>query len=98
MRQTIITPAAHHPIGEAVWIVAGIIVMFAFGDALTLLALALVIVTMTTAWWIDRKVEHRVGSSDAALASATHLRPALTVQRGREKTSAHASWRGPRAA
>jgi uncharacterized membrane protein len=98
MRQTIITPAAHHPIGEAVWIVAGIIVMFAFGDALTLLALALVIVTMTTAWWIDRKVEHRAGSSDAALASATHLRPALTVQRGREKTSAHASWRGPRAA
>jgi hypothetical protein len=41
MRQTIITPATHHPIGEAVWIVAGIIVMFAFGDALTLLALAL---------------------------------------------------------
>lgn len=98
MRQTIITPATHHPIGEAVWIVAGIIVMFAFGDALTLLALALVIVTMTTAWWIDRKVEHRVQRSDAEWASATHLRPALTVQPGREKTSAHASWRGPRAA
>jgi ABC-type bacteriocin/lantibiotic exporter with double-glycine peptidase domain len=98
MRQTIITAATHHPIGEAVWIAAGIIVMFAFGDALTLLALALVTVTMATAWWIDRKVEHRVDRSDAELASATHPRPALTVQRGREKTSAHTSWPGTRAA
>ena len=98
MRQTIMTPATHHPIGETVWIVAGIIVMFAFGDVLTLLALALVIVTMTTAWWIDRKVERRVQRGDAGLASATHVRPALTGQHRGEKTSAHASWRGARAA
>ena len=41
----------HHPIGEAAWILAGIIVMLAFGDALVLLALAVAIVTTTTTWW-----------------------------------------------
>jgi hypothetical protein len=40
----------HLPIAEALWILAGIILLIAFGDALTLLALAFAIVTMTTAW------------------------------------------------
>ena len=39
------------PIGEAVWIAAGIIVGLAFGDALVLLALVVAIPAMATAWW-----------------------------------------------
>jgi hypothetical protein len=88
----------HLPIAEALWILAGIILLIAFGDALTLLALAFAIVTMTTAWWIYRKAEHRAERSDAQLAPVTHLRPAWTGHRDRKETSAHASWRGPSAA
>lgn len=100
MRQTTITGRhdTHHPIAEALWILAGIIVMLAFGDALTLLALTFAIVTMTTAWWTYRKVEHRFERNDAEMAPVTHLRPAPTGQRDLKNTSAHASWRGPRAA
>ncbi|HUO40862.1 MAG TPA: hypothetical protein VMU34_24800, partial [Mycobacterium sp.] len=47
----------------AFWIVVGIVAVIAFGDALTLLALALAIVT--TAWWVFREVEQRVSSGDA---------------------------------
>jgi hypothetical protein len=83
---------------EQFWILAGITVMIAFGDALTLLALAFAIATMTTAWWIYRKVEHRVERNDAEMAPVSHFRPALTGQRDLKKTSAHASWRGPSAA
>jgi Flp pilus assembly protein TadB len=71
MRQT--TISGHHetryPIAETLWILAGIVLIFAFGDALTLLVLALAIVTMTTAWWIHRRVEHRVDRNEAELAS-----------------------------
>jgi Flp pilus assembly protein TadB len=70
-----------YPIAETLWILAAIILMLSFGDALTLLALAFAIVTMMTAWWIHRRVEHRVDRNDAELASVTHLRPAVTSQR-----------------
>jgi hypothetical protein len=42
-------------IGEAIWIVAGIVVLMAFGDELVLLALALAIAAMATAWWIHQR-------------------------------------------
>jgi len=86
----------HDAEATAFWIFAGIIVVIAFGDVLTLLAVALAIVT--TAWWISRQVEHRVAKNEAKVASVTHLRPALTGQRDLKKTSAHGSWRGPSAA
>jgi hypothetical protein len=58
MRQT--TISGHHetryPIAEALWILAGIVLLLAYGDALLVLALAFAIVAMTTAWWIHRKV------------------------------------------
>jgi hypothetical protein len=100
MRQTTISGHrdTHHPIAVALWILTGIIVLLAFGEALTLLALAFAIVTMTTAWRTYRKAEHRVQRNDAELASVTHLRPALTGQRDLKKTSPRASWRGPSAA
>jgi hypothetical protein len=88
----------HLPIAEALWILAGIILLIAFGDALVLLVLAFAVVAMTTAWWIYRKVEQRAGRNDAVLAPVTHLRPAWTGHRDRKETSAHASWRGPSAA
>lgn len=88
----------HLPIAEALWILAGIILLIAFGDALVLLVLAFAVVAMTTAWWIYRKVEQRAGRNDAELAPVTHLRPAWTGHRDRKETSAHASWRGPSAA
>lgn len=51
----------HLPIAEALWILAGIILLIAFGDALVLLVLAFAVVAMTTAWWIYGKVEQRAG-------------------------------------
>ena len=78
------TISGHSPVGEAVWIVAGIIIMFAFGDAFVLSALAFGIVTMTGAWFTHRQAERR----DAEMAPVTHLRPALSHLK---KASAHGS-------
>ena len=78
------------------WIFAGIIMVIAFGDALTVLAVAVAIVTIIS--WIYSKVERRVARNDGEMAPVTHLRPAVTGQRDLKKTSAHASWRGPSAA
>jgi peptidoglycan/LPS O-acetylase OafA/YrhL len=88
----------HYPIGQAVWIVAGIVVLLAFGDALLLLVLTFAVVTMITAWWTHRKVEHPVDGTDSELASVTPMRPALIGQHSPKKASGHASWRGPSAA
>ena len=85
------TISGHSPIGEAVWIVAGIIIMFAFGDAFVLSALAFGIVTMTGAWFTHRQAERRAERNDAEMAPVTHLRPALTGQRHLKKSSAHGS-------
>lgn len=43
---------SHHTVAAAFWIVAGVVAIVAFGDALMVLAIALVIVT--AAWWIFR--------------------------------------------
>jgi len=75
---------------------AGIIMVIAFGDVLTLLAVALAIVA--TAWWVSRKLDHRVARNDARMAAVTHLRPALTGQRELKRTPAHSSPGTPRAA
>jgi hypothetical protein len=87
----------HHTIAAAFWILAGIVVVIAFGDALTLFAFAFAIAT--TAWWIYREVDvkHRTERNDTEMARVTRLRPALTGQRDLKKTSPH-SWRGHRAA
>lgn len=52
-----------HTIAAALWIVVGIVTVVFFGDALTLLAVALAIVT--AAWWVGRELEHRVNSHHA---------------------------------
>lgn len=85
------TISGQSPVGEAVWIVAGVIIMFAFGDAFVLSALAFGIVTMTGAWFTHRQAERRAERSVAETASVTHLRPDLTTQRHLKKTSAHGS-------
>jgi len=92
------TISGHSPIGETLWIVAGIIVMLAFGDAFVLSALAFGIVTMTGAWFTHHRAERRAQIAGAEMAAVTHLRPAATAQRTLTKTSTHASWRGPSAA
>jgi hypothetical protein len=98
MRHTTISGhhGTHHTLAAAFWIVAGMIAVIALGDALTLLAVALAIVTVSR--WIYREVEHRVERNDARMAPVTHLRPARAGQRDPEKTSVQVSWRGPRAA
>jgi hypothetical protein len=98
MRHTTISEhhGTHHTVAAAFWILAGIIVVIAFGDALALSAVAFAMVT--TVWWIYHEVEHRVQRNDAGLAPVTHLRPALTGRSDLKKTSAHASWRRPSAA
>jgi len=82
-----------HPIGEAIWIVAGIIVLMAFGDELVLLALALAVAAMATGWWIHHRVGRRGQTSETEMASVTHL-----CRRNVTKASAHASSRRPSAA
>jgi hypothetical protein len=77
----------HHPIAETLWVVAGVILLLAFGDSLTLLVLSFAIVTMTTAWWIHRRDDRRVGSKGHAMTmiwpvifvAAAALVPALTL-------------------
>jgi hypothetical protein len=87
---------------EALWILAGIILMLAFGDVLVLLALVFAIVTLTAAWWTAwstyRTVEHCVERDDAELAPVAHLRPTSTSRCDLKMTSVHAPWRGPSAA
>ena len=87
--------------GEALWIFVGIVLLVVFVDPLILLALATGAVA--AARWAYRKVQHRTETSDAELATVTHLRPTLaglrpTLAGQREKTSAHAPWLGPSAA
>jgi hypothetical protein len=87
----------HYVEAAAFWILAGLIVLIAFGDFLTLLVGAFAIATAIT--WIYRAVERRFeGKSDAEMASVSHLRPASSGQPHLKKTSAHVSWPGPRAA
>ena len=87
----------HYVEAAAFWILAGLIVLIAFGDFLTLLAGAFAIATAIM--WIYRAVERRLErNSDADMASVSHLRSASSGQRHLTETSAHASWRGPKAA
>ncbi len=60
------------------WILAGIILVIAFGDFLTLLAVALGIAAAVS--WIYGTVERRWENNDAEMASVSHLRPALSGQ------------------
>jgi hypothetical protein len=83
------TTNGHYPISEAVWVLAGFIMLLAFGDVLIVLLLAVAAAAMATVWWIYRNVEHPAESGDDDLAPVTRLRPRATDQ--------HAL-RGPRAA
>jgi ABC-type bacteriocin/lantibiotic exporter with double-glycine peptidase domain len=94
MRQNTITGETHYPVAETLWILAGIILLLAFGDVLILLALAVAVVAMATVWWAHRTVEHRAQRTDAEVASVTHLRPASTGHRDLKAFTAHAPWRG----
>jgi hypothetical protein len=93
------TTSGHHGTRDAeavvFWIFAVIIMLIAFGEALTVLAAAVAIVTVIS--WIYRQVEQRLQRSHAEVAPVAYLRPELTGQKS-EKTSAHASRPGPRAA
>jgi len=70
MQQTTITEhhGTRYPVAETLWVLAGIILMLAFGDALALLVIALAVVAMAAAWWAHRTIEHRVGSKGHVLA------------------------------
>jgi|ERR1700755_191656 peptidoglycan/LPS O-acetylase OafA/YrhL len=87
---------SHFPIGEAVWSVAGIIILLVFGDVLLLLALTAVTVAMAVAWWTYRSAERRARAHDSELATVTQLRPTSRVQR--DLSSAPTRWHGPSAA
>jgi hypothetical protein len=84
-----------HHIVAAFWLVAGIIVIIASGDALAVLIAAVAVVTL--GWEMIRAIERRVRNR-TKLAPVTQLRPALTARRDLKRTSAHGSWHGPRAA
>jgi uncharacterized membrane protein YhiD involved in acid resistance len=84
-----------HNVAAAFWLLAGITVLIASGDAFALLTAAAVIVTAV--WLMIREIGHRV-RNHAELAPVVHLRPGSTRQRNPKNTSAHAPWRGPTAA
>ena len=86
----------HDAQAAAFWILGGIIVVIAFRDVWTLVAVGLGI--MATAWWISREVERRIERNEAEMTPVTRLRPALTGRPDLKKASPHASWRGPSAA
>jgi len=88
-------PGTRETVAAAFWLLAGIMVMIASGDALALLIAAVVIVTLV--WGLIRQIEHRV-RHHAKSAPVTYLRPALTSQRDLKKTAVHAKWRGSSAA
>ncbi|MFZ0904151.1 MAG: hypothetical protein WAN71_09805 [Mycobacterium sp.] len=69
MRQSTISgdQGTRYPVAETLWILAGIILMLAFGDGLTLLVLAFAIVAITAAWWGYRNVEHGVHGKGHAM-------------------------------
>jgi Flp pilus assembly protein TadB len=92
MLQNTISGRRGNPLGEAVWIVAGISVVMAFGDVFVVLALALAIAAMTAAWWVHRQVGQHEERNDARLASVTQLCAGSALE-----TSAH-TVHGPRAA
>ncbi|OBG72821.1 MULTISPECIES: hypothetical protein [unclassified Mycobacterium] len=83
-----------YPIAEALWVLAGIVVLLAFGDAVLLVVLASAIAALAAIWWIHRDVERRARRGDAALAPVT----ALPRRRVGPSATAHGRWRGPRAA
>ncbi|OBG30534.1 hypothetical protein [Mycobacterium sp. 852002-51057_SCH5723018] len=97
MRHT--TISGHHRAHDAeaaiFWIFAAIIVVIAFSEVLTLLAVGFAIVT--AAWWISRHVERRGERNDLQMASVSHLLPAPSGRHDLNETS-HASWCGPSAA
>jgi Flp pilus assembly protein TadB len=78
---------SHYPVAETLWVLVGIILLLAYGDALVLVGFALAMMAVTAAWWMRRGVKHRAKRS-AQLAPVTRLRPAPT----------HAPWRGHSAA
>jgi hypothetical protein len=92
---------AHHAIDVGLWVLAGIMAVIVFGDALILFAVVLAFVA--AGGWIYRAVERRaetMGRYEAEMAPApvTHLRPAWTRQRDFGTTVAPTPWRGPSAA
>jgi predicted PurR-regulated permease PerM len=75
-----------YPVAETLWILAGIILLLAFGDALTLLVLAVASVTIAATWWLHGRVQHRMASTGRAVVlivpfvfAAAALAAALTL-------------------
>jgi hypothetical protein len=81
MRQSTISgnQGTRYPVAETLWILAGIVLLLAFGDSLALLILAFAIVTVAAAWGIHRRVDHRVGSKGHAM---TMVLPVLFAAAG----------------
>jgi hypothetical protein len=71
MQQTAITQyhGTRYPVAETLWVLAGIVLLLAFGDVLALLVIGLGVAAMAAAWWVHRTVGHRVGSKGRALAT-----------------------------
>ena len=84
MQQTTIAGQheTHYPIAETLWVLAGIILLLAFGDGVTLLVLGLSIAAMAAAWWTYRNVGNK-GRAMAVVGSlivaAAALAAVLTV-------------------
>lgn len=79
MRHTTISGhhRAHDAEGAVFWIFAAVIVVIAFSEVVTLLAVAFAIVA--AAWWLSRHLERRGARNDLRMAPVTHLLPAPPV-------------------
>jgi Na+/H+ antiporter NhaB len=68
------------------WVFGGILVVIAFRDVLTVLAVVFAIAIAIS--WIASKVEHRQARNDADMVPVSQLRPASSGQRDLEMTLA----------
>lgn len=71
------------------WIFAGIILVIAFGDALTIVGAAVAAVVVVS--WLYRKVVNRGHATEPAMASVTHLRPQSVGHADAEGHQPHAA-------
>ncbi|BAX94900.1 hypothetical protein [Mycobacterium shigaense] len=82
-------PKGRYPIGEAVWILAGIVILLALGDIAVVLALGAAGVAIAAIWYVHRNIEHPAEHDVTELARVTPLRSGVALA---------PDVRGPRAA
>jgi hypothetical protein len=73
MQHSTISAQHHFPFAETLWVMAGVILILAYGDALLLLAVVLAVGAAATGWWVHHKGGHRMQRDDVESTAAQAL-------------------------